>query len=201
MALFGSKASLLPTSPNPFVTASGPVWDEGASIPQVPQNPMPKKGGLFGKQSALWKVLGVLGDGITGNPMFTQSYLGQKEDERRSLMMEQQRQAQLEDYAKKQEIEARYKAPPQPTEFERLAGAAYGEGTPEYLKAVRGYVETRASPMMPVQGVDAQGNPTLTFIPRNQGGHGAPQQGRIAIGQPYVPQGGQTAAPSGNFPR
>lgn len=87
------------------------------------RKPNAEKGGLFGKQSALWKVLGVLGDGITGNPMFTQSYLGQKEDERRSLMMEQQRQAQLEDYAKKQEIEAQYRPAPQPHRWESMTVA------------------------------------------------------------------------------
>lgn len=197
MALFGSKASLLPTSPNPFVTASGPVWDEGASIPQVPQNPMPKKGGLFGKQSALWKVLGVLGDGITGNPMFTQSYLGQKEDERRSLMMEQQRQAQLEDYAKKQEIEAQYRPAPQPHRWESNDGSLMELGIDGQPRLIY------KDPTPKTNWVRADnGDGTFTMVPVGPSGPmGAPQQGRIAIGQRYVPQGGQPSPAAGNFPR
>jgi len=195
MALFGGKASLLPTSPNPFVTASGPVWDEGASIPQVPQNPMPKKGGLFGKQSALWKVLGVLGDGITGNPMFTQSYLGQKEDERRSLMMEQQRQAQLEDYAKKQEIEAQYRPAPQPHRWESNDGSLMEigpDGAPRLIYK---------DPSPKINWVRADnGDGTFTMVPVGpsgpMGGGGQNPAGPVGKLKPY---GGQTATPSGNF--
>lgn len=207
--LFGARKSVFGT------TGINPDADYGGvgmgGLPMDAMNAAPKKKGLFGK-GLFADILGGVGDALAQNAGLNPNYAAQQEMKRRQSMFEQQRAADMEDYRQKQEIEAQYRAPPQPTEFERLAASAYGQGTPEYMKAVQGYVESRANPMMPVQGVDANGNPTLTFMPRN-GGAPAPTGPAVGTmrggyrfkgGNPndrgsWEPVGGQTPPASGNF--
>lgn len=69
---------------------TGPMID-----PRMTEQPK-RGGGIFGRQSALWKVLGTLGDGLTGNPAYGQMQmqerqsLMQQEQERQKMQMQQQ---------------------------------------------------------------------------------------------------------------
>lgn len=57
-----------------------------------------KKPGFFGKDSALWKVLGTLGDTFSdGPPIYTESVLQQRDAEERARMAQQQRMQKRED--------------------------------------------------------------------------------------------------------
>jgi hypothetical protein len=64
----------------------------GMIDPRMVEQPKPKGGGIFGRQSALWKVLGTLGDGLTGNPAYGQSQM----QERHSLMQQEQQRQRAE---------------------------------------------------------------------------------------------------------
>jgi hypothetical protein len=83
-----------------------------------------------------------------------------------------------------------------PTEFERqMRAAGLQPGSPEYQRIARQYVESRANPMMPVQGFDANGNPTVTMMPRG-GGMEAPPQAPVGKLRPL---GGAASQGAGGF--
>lgn len=87
----------------PMVNDSNPYLQQPQSMiaPQMEQ-PKPKGGGLFGKQSALWKVLGTLGDGLTGNPVY-----GQMQQQERQTLMQQERERQKAEDAQRAQMEER----------------------------------------------------------------------------------------------
>jgi hypothetical protein len=93
-----------------------------------PQNKRWLEGGKFGWKDGLALALGAIGDARTGRPMTSQLILGsyqqRKQAEERQKLMEQQRQAGLEDYGKKLQMEQQYKTPkgPEIGVFEDNAG-------------------------------------------------------------------------------
>lgn len=191
MALFGQKK---PVNPLGMGIGQTPV-----PAMQTPE-PMPmgggvkrKGGGLFGKDSALWKVLGTLGDGITGNPVYSQTVLARKQMEHDAEMQRAKRAADLEDYAKKQEIEAQYRAPPAPNDTERDYQFWQERLTPQDFQK---WLMNRV--------IDPPRFGMVNGMPAMIGGYQGPQsapaapQGPVGTLKPY---GGQPSPAAGNFPR
>ena len=197
MALFGQKK---------------PVNPLGVGIGQAPvpamQTPEPmgggvkrKGGGLFGKDSALWKVLGTLGDGITGNPVYSQTVLARKKMEHDAEMQQAKRAADLEDYAKKQEIEAQYRPEQRPHMWESNNGSLMQLDPTTGLPKV-----VYEDPTPKINWIRADnGDGTFTMVPVGPNGPlaGAPQAPKAPKTAPrgkMTPySGGQTVAPSGTF--
>lgn len=132
-------------------------------------------------------------------------------DQRRAMEMYKQRQNdELAQYEQQQRIAAQYRKPSQPTEFERLLDAA-GFEPEQRQKVLRDYVNARANPMIPMQGMDEAGNRTVTFLPRN--GQSVDDEPGSEDGWDYTPgpggranpanwrqSGGPQVPPAGGFP-
>lgn len=217
MALFGQKKPVNPLgmgigqTPVPAMQSAAPVvapMSYGEAAPQggfsrpaqgfdaaaaINAPTKRKGGGLFGKDSALWKVLGTFGDAVTGNPVYSQIALERRKMEHEDQMREERRAADLEDYAKKQEIEAQYRAPPAPNDTER-----------DYQ-----FWQERLSPQdfqkwLMNRVIDPPRFGMVNGMPAMIGGYQGPQsapaapQGPVGTLKPY---GGQPSPAAGNFPR
>ena len=141
--------------------------------PRMTEQPK-RGGGIFGRQSALWKVLGTLGDGLTGNPAYGQmqmqerNSLMQQEQERQKMQMQQQqrmddRSYEESEWTRRQEYERNNPKPAQATEFERILQAS---SLPEAQKIqlLNQYAQNKANPLQGVPYTDAQGNTGIQFI-------------------------------------
>lgn len=146
-----------------------------------PRGPMPAqhKGGFFGKDGFGRYLAGALGDNLAMNagmrPAFADSLAQQREQD----LMQQRRASDWADLMRKAEWERQNPKPSQPTEFERLLATA-GFNPEEQAGLLKDYVRNRATPLIPVQGMDAEGNKTMTLIPRG-GASQAPQPHADAI--------------------
>ena len=172
------------------------VYGSGGLPTEAMNQPQPKKKGLFGR-GMFSDILGGVGDVLSQNAGFAPVYAQTQEAKRQSLLAEQQRQAQLEDYAKKQEIEAQYRPVPQPHRWESNDGSLMEigpDGAPRLIYK---------DPSPKINWVRADnGDGTFTMVPVGpsgpMGGGGQNPAGPVGKLKPY---GGQTATPSGNFPR
>lgn len=108
--------------PNMYETPVGSGMDQ-FSLPshQVPDEmaagiPAPqKKGGFFRKggtaRNIVGSIVGSVGDALTGNSNFADNMARQQAVDRQEKLYQRRRSDELEDYGKKQEIDARYRQP------------------------------------------------------------------------------------------
>lgn len=104
---------------------------------------------------------------------------------------QQHRQDSLADYEAKQQIDARYPTPAQPTEYERmLAAAGITPGSPDYLKHVQAYVSMKENPIV-----------MTPYGPMPYSAVTAPQQVAKPVGKiTPIEEGGPSLGGSGMFP-
>lgn len=155
--------------------------------------PQPKKGGgLFGSNSALWKVMGAVGDAMSmsnGLPAtFTPAMLAQRQHQQTMAEKEADRQAQFQNEVALARIKA---ADPGDDAFTRaMQAAGYVPGSPEYVALAKKRAESLTNPVqfmsdgmggyIPVRpyGGDGSAPPTqpvgkITLIPGGGVGNGA----------------------------
>lgn len=193
----------------PMVNDQNPYLQQPQSMmaPQMEQ-PKPKGGGLFGKQSALWKVLGTLGDGLTGNPVY-----GQMQQQERQTLMQQERERQRAEDAQRAQMEERqydrddylfkqdYEAKNPPARYNDTAAdlALYETWTPEQRRM---YHEMKPTVSTRADGSPFVVNPYDLQQPTQQTATN-PQTGEKLVlkdGQ-WVPIGGPVQQAPGNFPQ
>jgi len=157
-------------------------------------------------------IAGVLSDalaGAMGRPGQFAAMLGQQREREQAAQQEQarwhrDRQAGIEDFRTRQQIELQYRPPPAPTEFERnLAASGVLPGTPEWVAAHRDVVRNQREGA-PV-AFDINGDGALDLVPRSylrdRSSSTPAAQGSIPPPPPgFVYEGGPTPSASGNFP-
>lgn len=132
-----------------------------------------KKQGLFAPGSKGQMIAGIIGDTLAslsgGQPVFTQMLAQQRQQQAEEAQWTRRRMTERED--KQWEWANKPKDAPNPTEFERaLEASGVVRGTPQWASAMARKVENTLNPMMAVQTVDANGNPAITYTPRNGAG-------------------------------
>jgi hypothetical protein len=178
----------------------GPLADPD-TMPQIGAlaNNMPtlKGGGMFGGRGKDAILAAVAGFMSRRNPQMSQMLLQPMLMRQQQMQADAQRRQKMQDdidvARAKRQIDVENPLPAQPTEYERMLGAAgFQPGTPEYLQHVRNYVTMRENPMvmtpygpMPYSSVSgAQNMPQIGAVmddPRRQGGAG----GNVSGNFPY----------------
>jgi hypothetical protein len=90
---------------NTNYSAKVPDFMPGFSPPMPPMDipgAAPKKGGFFKKGGFLRNMVGFMGDGLAGSPVYAQSMLEKKKTEREEQRHEQRRREELEDFMEKE---------------------------------------------------------------------------------------------------
>lgn len=82
-----------------------------ALMQQAQQQAAPKKGGLFGKSSILWDIIGGFGDAVTGKPVYTNAAQQHREGRQKEQDYQRRRQDQLEDWKAQKQWERDNPAP------------------------------------------------------------------------------------------
>lgn len=138
--------------------------------------PAPKPaGGLFKPGSKGQIIAGIIGDALAaasgGSPVFTQNLMAQRQREQELQAQEAQwtRRRQAERTQNREDkLWERDNIPSQGDALERaLKASNVLPGTPEWTAAMKRRADNLLNPMMAVQTVDAQGNPAITYTPRN----------------------------------
>lgn len=135
----------------------------GEGLPTIPDR-MPPQVPTFKQR------LGGFLEGTVNDLMHMRGIQNTPLDQRRAMEQQdalmQRRSAQdWADWMRKADYERQNPKPAQPTEFERLLGTA-GFSPEDQAGLLKDYVRNRANPTIPVQGMDAEGNKTMTFVPR-----------------------------------
>lgn len=168
----------------------------------------PKKQGLFAPGSKGQMIAGIIADALAGAtgraPVFGQ-------------MMQQQRQQQAEEaqWTRRRQIERqqgredkvweRDNLPSQGDSLERaLKASGVLPGTPKWVEAMGRRADNLLNPMMAVQTVDANGNPAITYTPRNPTGQTGGNTASVPTvsdeaGYNALPAGAQYRDPSGHL--
>lgn len=178
---------------NPLEPAAPQAMPQPNAMP-IGVDQITKKPGFFGKDSALWKVLGTLGDAFSdGPPIYTQSILQQRDAEERARMAQQQRMQKREDM---QWEWANKPKDANPYRWESNDGSLMEIGPDGQTRQV--YKDP--TPKTTYISVD-NGDGTKTVVPvvngQIMGGGQRPQVGAV-IPDPRK-QGGQSGAPTGGF--
>lgn len=111
-----------------------PGYGDGEAAPMggpMGDSPMPQKGGgLFGRDSALWKVLGTFGDAFNdeGPPIYTQNLLAKQRAQDETAQYERQRADKRADWQYEQDYKRDNPEPGNPYRFEDNAGNVYERG-------------------------------------------------------------------------
>lgn len=179
------------------------------NIPQQPNLPpmtpaIPQQGGgFFGQQGMGRYLAGAIGDALLQNAGMQPVFAPAQRDQRRAQLEDVQwsRRQQQERADKQWEWQNK---PPADDQFTRaLEASGIRPGDPKYADAMKRRVETLLNPMVPMQSTDAQGNPIVTYVPRNpsQGGTSASATPTVTDQASYdaLPAGAQYLDPSGHM--
>lgn len=217
-----------PIDPGPYVTpingdAMAPT--SAAFQPDTPATPSlaaPKQG-FFSSRGGWLDVLGGVADAISGQPIYGAAQRDHRRQEFELQQIqaraaidranrEQDRQWQQENWRQQQQWKQDH---PDDQFTQYMTAAGIDPRSPEGQKLYRQRAETMATPpTVAVDGFDAQGNPTKTFMPRAGIGSGqaaGPPVGtvrngfRFAGGNPkdrnsWIPVGGAPSAGGAIFP-
>jgi hypothetical protein len=156
-----------------------------------------KKPGFFGKDSALWKVLGTLGDTFSdGPPIYTESVLQQRDAEERARMAQQQRMQKREDMQWEWQNKPKDDSPKdQLTRF--MVAAGIDPNSPRARELYARAVENEVNPIQAVPFTDAQGNSGFQYVrPSQMQGTAAPTS---KAEYDALPPGAQYRAPDGSI--
>lgn len=151
--------------------APPPTADLDAGFaPAQPQHPGFFKPGGMGRTLA-----GTLGDVLMQygglQPVYAPMQRERQQAEQQEVQWQRRRQAENEDWRNRQDYENAHRPPPQPTELDRaLAATGVLPGTPAYADAMKRRADNILNPMMAVQTLDANGNPAVSYVPRNPPG-------------------------------
>ncbi|MFN3626745.1 MAG: hypothetical protein ACK4S3_02565 [Parvibaculum sp.] len=151
------------------------------------------------------KLLGVVGDSLSiaggGEASYVPNLIGQQQRQKAlayaAQQQEQQRQQGLQDWVWKQQYEAEHPKPinnDTVNDYNFISQQLGEEAGKNYLRVLAD------GPPVAVDVANPDGSVTRQFIPRSQmqgGGMVAPQ---APVGK-LKPYGGQSATPTGNFPR
>lgn len=162
----------------------------------------PQKGGGFFREGGMGRYLaGAIGDVLLQQagmaPVFSPAQQQKRAMDQSEAIWSRRRAAERED--KQWEWQNK---PREGDGFERaLEASGVTRGSPEWGKAMGRKVENILNPMMAVQTVDANGNPAITWAPRNPV---APMGGDVPsisdeAGYNALPPGAQFRDPSGQL--
>ncbi|SES18275.1 hypothetical protein SAMN05518866_1548 [Sphingobium sp. YR768] len=128
----------------------------------------PKKPGFFDKGGGWVDALGILGDALAGAagrpPVYTQMKMQRREIERRQQTWSQKQKAERDEWLWREQWKQAH-PDDQFTQFMVAGGIdpRSPQGQALYKQRAEGMA---APPLMAIDGFDAQGNPTKTFMPR-----------------------------------
>lgn len=144
--------------------------EQAGSLPALSAMPgvEPRKPGFFDKGGGWVDALGILGDALAGAagrpPIYTQMKMQRREIERQQQTWSQKQKAERDEWLWREQWKQAH-PDDQFTQFMVAGGIdpRSPQGQALYKQRAEGMA---APPLMAVDGFDAQGNPTKTFMPR-----------------------------------